>query len=500
MFVFVGGSYGGRMGRREVEGEASRLRAARRESQLSLTDFASKVGYSRSYLSAVELGHLPETEPVVLAYETVLGLEPGTLQDGKQSVARVLRQASQLEAATATAATVSDGFRLPEGQLVILPRADVLRSIASLTAEALVADIRPGQVHLTSFSGDEDWRQLDAPNGPWISVQQDLERAGWAINHLIRLNDDVSRSLLLMGAMLGLLADPGEYRALFAPIGAAMPPTVDYFVIEGCCALIRFDIEDPLQQAVMLIRDRAGVAAVAQQCELLRAMMRPMIEAITRDDPAAFEGHRVRIGSEPGDSVMVRGTLSVGAVDVVEDELAWLPSTHLESEASRRAEVQSRLLLATLKRNRVRHIYIKSQIEESVQMALRVGSGLILSEADDRFLPRLVRHRLDQLIALLREQRNFEMALLDDDEVALIQAPGSDSVFYWLVQGGELLLESWPRGGSGVANHLHIAVHESSIAAAFMEHFKNVWQRVKPVNRDKEYVTWWLEQQAALLG
>ncbi len=111
-----------------------------------------------------------------------------------------------------------------------------------------------------------------------------------------------------------------------------------------------------------------------------------------------------------------------------------------------------------------------------------------------------VRRRLQRLINSLQSLDNYEVALLDDDEIGLIEAPHSESVVYWLVQGNELLLESWPHLASGEARHLHIAVHDSSIASAFMEHFKNVWARINPLNREKKFVIWWLEQLAQSLA
>jgi transcriptional regulator with XRE-family HTH domain len=485
------------VGRKEVDALPSRLRAARREHQHSLSDFANRVGYSRSYLSAVELGHLPETEQIVLAYEAALGLERGSLREGKQSVARILHRVSHLASASSLEAV--PGVSLPEGRMLVLPREDVLQAMASLADEVVQLDATPDEVFLTSFSPADDWRVVEAAQQPWTSLQQNLLHAGWAINHLIRLDEDVGRSLMLTESMLGLLAADTRYRAMYAPPGTALPPANDCFVIPGHCALLRFDTGDRAQQAVMLVRDRAAVAALAENCGLLLASMRPLIESISRDDPVEFNRHLAQVEKAPGERALVLGALSMDDSEAALPEMGWIPSAHLASGGSERDDAFFRRqryerFLNAVRRHRIRHIYSKRRIEETVEASRNIGAGLLLLEEDDLFQPANVRRRLQRLINSLNSFENYEVALLDREEEGLIEAPQSESVVYWLVQGSELLLESWPHVATGEARHLHIAVHESSIASAFMEHFKNVWARINPLNREKKYVVWWLEQ------
>lgn len=491
------------MGRREVEANPSRLRAARREYQLSLSDFANRVGYSRSYLSAVELGHLPETEQIVLAYESALGLERGSLREGKQSVARILHRVGHLSIETTSGP--SPDVSLPIGKVVVIPREAVLQAMVSLAEEAMQANLPADEVFLTSFSDAEDWKLSESVQQPWASLQQGLLRAGWTINHLIRLDENVGRSLLLIESMLALLTAGTRYRAVYAPPGLAMPPANDYFVIAGFCALLRFDTSDPTEQAVILFKDQLAVSALAENCALLLKSMQPLIEAISREDPGEFQRHLAQTELVPGERVLVRGALSMEDSDPALPEMGWMPATPLgtgssESDESSFMRQRYESFISNVKRHRIRHIYTKSRIADTVETSRQVGAGLLLMEGDDRFQPMNVRRRLQRLINSLQSLDNYEVALLDDDEIGLIEAPHSESVVYWLVQGNELLLESWPHVASGEARHLHIAVHDASIASAFMEHFKNVWARVNPLNREKKFVIWWLEQLAQSLA
>lgn len=493
------------MGRNEIENLSSRLRAARREAQLSLTTFATRVGYSRSYLSAVELGHLPETEPIVMAYETGLGLPRGSLLEGKQSVARVLHRVSTLSAGERDAASGAR-LRLPVGKIELLSRDEALRAMATLAMDAVEAEVAAGEVFITSFSDADDWTTIASEDDPMTPAVFALLTSGWRVNQLVRLNQDVSRSLVLMEGMLGLLAASREYRVLFAPGGAAMAPATDLVVIEGHSALIRFDTHDPDTQAVMVVNDTNGIRALVENAELIRSQMQPLIESVSFEDPVNFEGVLVHTESQPGDRALVRGTIGISDFDNALMSTDDIPrgefaSPHrAQARLSQLSEPRLGRLVATLAKNRVRHVYIKSKIEESVNFSQRVGEGLVISEAESRFDPANVRRHLQSLLTLLKDHPNFEIALLDDDESTLIEASRGESLVYWLVQGDELLLESWPKVGEGAANHLHIAVHEPSIAAAFMEHFKNVWTRINALNRDRDYVVWWFEQQLAKLS
>jgi WD40 repeat protein/transcriptional regulator with XRE-family HTH domain len=57
----------------------AKMRLARQEKAISLTDMARKVGYSKSLLSSVENGRVPPTQQLLEEYERVLELESGSL-------------------------------------------------------------------------------------------------------------------------------------------------------------------------------------------------------------------------------------------------------------------------------------------------------------------------------------------------------------------------------------------------------------------------------------
>src|SRR5262249_49454394 len=79
----------------------------------------------------------------------------------------------------------------------------------------------------------------------------------------------------------------------------------------------------------------------------------------------------------------------------------------------------------------------------------------------------------------LKRHKNYEIALLDDDEIRLLQQSESQSVVFWMVKGNErTLLETWPRDDDGRMTHVHVAMREPAVAAAFSSHFRKLWNRI----------------------
>lgn len=373
--------------------------------------------------------------------------------------------------------------------------------MATLALEAVESDAPVGEVFITSFSEADDWTTIDSHHDPMTAAVNALLNDGWRVNHLVRLSQDVTRSLLLMEGMLGLLAASREYRVLFVPGGSALNTAADVFVIEGHSAMIRYDTHDPDIQGVIVVTEARGVNALLENAELIRSQMQPLIESVSVDESINYERVLKQSYSQPGDRAMVRGAIRAAGFD--DNRLAGedMPLNELESQHGARqpmphlSDLHVDRLTATLAKNRIRYIYIKSKMEEWIDFSRQVGQGLMFSQAQDRFDPANVRRHLQTTLSLLKEHPNFELALLDDNESSLIEASRGESLVFWAVQGDELLLESWPRIGDGAANHLHIAVHEPSIVTAFMEHFKNIWMRINPLNRDRDYAIWWLELQ-----
>jgi hypothetical protein len=68
------------------------------------------------------------------------------------------------------------------------------------------------------------------------------------------------------------------------------------------------------------------------------------------------------------------------------------------------------------------------------------------------------------------------------------------------VQGDHtVLLETWRPDFAGKQSKADVVITEPTIAGAFQTYADELWERISPRNRDKNYVIWWLRQQITIL-
>ena len=152
---------------------------------------------------------------------------------------------------------------------------------------------------------------------------------------------------------------------------------------------------------------------------------------------------------------------------------------HMERLAER-----SQLFLENVKKYKIKHIYRIEAINHLVTTAT-YASG-------DKYqmpTPEEVLEHLKNLIYLLRTYKNFEIALLSENQ--------SDTIynFPWEVKGSSTVVMTTT--DSKKENSLiNLAITEETIASAFHDYFLDIWDRIIPKYRDKEYIISWLEEQA----
>ena len=96
---------------------------------------------------------------------------------------------------------------------------------------------------------------------------------------------------------------------------------------------------------------------------------------------------------------------------------------------------------------------------------------------------------LRNIIRLLKTYENFEIALLSEEQKNVIP------YYQWEVKGGStVVMSTWNPGEND--KYINIAITEETVAGAFQDYFLEIWERVTPEYRDKNYVISWFEDQA----
>jgi len=305
---------------------------------------------------------------------------------------------------------------------------------------------------------------------------------GWHINQLFRLGEDQQRSLDVIESLFGVLGAPGSYVPW--RMEAAETPSYDLVVIPSVGALLRIDTPNSDQDLALLTRDGPEINALAEHCRSLMANATQFIRRIDRDDVLEFERLLAQIAETPGDTLLVREGLSnfVSTAGTEEDYAFRRGAGRLTPAEVKELAALRRNVVATSRAQLIRYPHKHISTKKSV---------LELLEDD-------AAHCRELIASMLREMRShdgLELALLDDSEVRLLQPAEDKSVVYWLVkEGSTTLLETWPVTSDAGVMHIHVAINSQAVAGAFASHFRNLWNRISPRNRDKSYVIWWLER------
>jgi hypothetical protein len=108
-----------------------------------------------------------------------------------------------------------------------------------------------------------------------------------------------------------------------------------------------------------------------------------------------------------------------------------------------------------------------------------------------RATPELRLLHLRHTVELLHTHKNFEIAMIDDDEERTMIGMSQWGVF--ADQG--VLLEVFRRKNDGGFEEIDIEIKEPVIVRAFRGYFDVLWEQIRSINRDKDEVIMWLRQQ-----
>lgn len=473
------------MGRKEKH-NASRLRQARRaHSTASLSAFAESIGYSVSYVSAVELGHLPETDDLVLAYEDRLNLPPGHLNLAMKTPATLLRHA----AAKGAAGDVEIGLtrEFPEGTLVACTLDECLRAGLSMVMRA-----KKGPIHLTSQAALDRSLQNAEFRMLWSTVISAALERGVDVHQYVLSTDDRQHWLRLVQLMLPLMGHPGEFQVRVVPAIRAQA-LQEVIVVPEVGAMMIMAPPQGSPAAAMAIEDQAQIALVSRYCEMLAVETEPCMDAIS----AIIEFERFQEAAEklPSDRFLMSSRLTSMFVPTswYEDGSPW--ARRLGLSAEERAEI------LTLRRSRLQAMQSNLEVF-SYRDVCPVNAITHLVETgrwpDRSVLPGFIhsyslsREEVAELLqnhlSFLRRFDNYELALVEDENLWLLHHDEESSMLFWSTRPGHVaVMERWP-AAEGATVPLYVTVTQSQVSAALGDYFRTIWSRIPVANRDKKTV------------
>jgi hypothetical protein len=129
----------------------------------------------------------------------------------------------------------------------------------------------------------------------------------------------------------------------------------------------------------------------------------------------------------------------------------------------------------------MRHIYPMQAIERLVKTGSYQKNFYFRPTRED-----VVQH-IEHLIRLLQSYERFDIALISDNQLDLLNRTE------WDIKGDHtVMIGIMPRNASSSKVEL-LAVTEGTMVSAFQVYFDDLWDRINPIHRDKEFVISWLK-------
>jgi hypothetical protein len=338
----------------------------------------------------------------------------------------------------------------------------------------------------------------------WLRALCDVTGRGWSILHIWRLTRDLRRSVGIVVSMLDLLST-GAYVPLYLGRYETLRPPYDLLIVPGVAALLSFATRGALTvDSALLIREPEQIAVLRDHHEQLRRQAKPVLTCFLRQDAAKFNSLLVDSEARLPGRLFVKFGLSLFT-----EPLSWSnPESHWAQRMAYRSDDLPSFLTARTARLEAFYANVLARPYRDIcpmqaveQLALHGRYLRYAEQASEQARqganPEERHEHLRNAIDVLRAYDHYELALADhEDAAALALTPQT----FWEVLGDtRVLLNTWARGRDGHTVDINLAIDEPTLVAGFRAHFDQLWECIKPRNRDKDYVIWWLEQQLKII-
>jgi hypothetical protein len=129
----------------------------------------------------------------------------------------------------------------------------------------------------------------------------------------------------------------------------------------------------------------------------------------------------------------------------------------------------------------MRHIYPMQAIERLVMTGSYQKNFYFRPTRED-----VVQH-IEHLIRLLQTYERFEIALIGDNQMDLLNWTE------WDIKGDHTVMIGIMQKNAASAKVELLAVTEGTMVSAFQVYFDDLWDRINPIHRDKEFIITWLK-------
>ncbi len=337
----------------------------------------------------------------------------------------------------------------------------------------------------------------------WQAAIQAVLRRGWRILYLCRLDANISRTVRLVEMMQGFFG-AGAYSPRYFRTYGTLTPAWDMLIIPGIAAVMIFATRTAYSG------DASIVTWDAQHIDTLLAYARQLAQQTTPFVNVYFLSKSAIAMSQ----VLIDAETHLGGRFLVKEELsvltqpeAWFDGVPppgipelLSSEDWRTVAERRKARIAAFKRNIDAYDYYDICTERAIRTLVQRGAYPNTLDDSQSQHARQRRERclehLRNTVALLRQYERYHLALVSDHQLNDPGPNGLPSGAIWEVTGDNnvfMTTQIPDETGSPAPANLHIT--EPTVAEGFREYFRQMWERIPPINREKETVIRWIERQ-----
>lgn len=452
------------------------------------------------HLSQAEVSRLKEAQ--IFSLSNPLERRPKARSVGA-AVEHLLRQAGPRSRSKAGSPSPlpSPNPPVPRPSGVIWGRPALLKVIISLLENLPPLSRLQSNTLLLTFQGAEDaFDDFPELHDQYLKALQEALQLGWQVCHLWRVNQDSRRSIVLVESILKLLGT-GRYLPSYISDYGTLTPPYELLIIPRTAALLCFATQNPRRvDAGLLTHNLEQIELPHTHFYQLHAMSQPLAHIyLPQRGPQVWRAY-ADAESQPGGRVVVKDGLSF-----ITEPHSWYSEDGLMAQTIDLSEQERTIALesqhcryAAFQINIASYPYRDICPRRAIERLAQYGEA----PSNDRLPPsfrlsqQARREQLERAIYLLRTYKQYELALIDEQEEQFIPTE-----MFWEVTGQHsVLMLSWSTDMRGKDIIIELAINEPSIVRAFHDYFAELWERIAPSHKDKAHVIEWLEHQVAQLS
>lgn len=385
----------------------------------------------------------------------------------------------------------NDLYNLGSVQSLIKGRQSVLHAyIAMLEAALKITGAKKGEIVATFQSDRYPFEGYPLLETQWLNDITGVLSNGWIIKHLVRLNKDTNRSIRLIKRIIRQVKFCKQYQAFYFEKYGTIYPANELLVIEGIGALISFSMDDPeYLDAAFFINDVETVQGLLKHSSHLLKLTRPLLEIYT--SLKDYNSYNTETYIKHGDRFVVREDFDSLTIPYPLWEKFFKRSVNNGDEIAFNLQMVNKRLDAfhqQVPRYKFMNIISTRAVEYLIRNQQYIYDNIFRIPSPDDII-----EHLEYIIYLLKTYKNYEIGLISESQSDLLSPP------YWTVKGDysvdiDIVYPKEYRDKSNEHGSLLI-INEGTVAGSFKDYFYDLWEKILPKYREKEFVIRWFEER-----